>query len=158
MFGLNLWGDQLHKQSSGLMDAMDFSFSGENMGRGQRMFAPMRNLAEANQRRQLSQGMDQLASAPGLTAGAREQMRQGLMGQYQQGMAQTDAQYSQQASQMDLNIWGMENQNALQAYMTDEQIRASRFANQSGGFMDWLGGAASGFIGGVGAGLGQAIV
>ena len=143
-----LFGDQLHKQSSGLMDAMDFSFSGENMGRGQQMFAPQRMLQEANLRRQMSGQMNRLQGAPGLTAAAREQMQQGVMGQYQQGMMQTGAQFASMANQADLNLWGQENQMRLGAFGTEEQIRASRFANQGGGFMDWLGGAASTMIGG----------
>ena len=152
-----LWGDQLDKQDVGMLGQMDFQFGSGNIGRGERMFAPQRALQESNLRRMLNQGQERLQSAPGLTAAAREQMQQGLFGQYQQGMMDTGSQFASMANQADLSIWGAENQALTSGYGMNEQIRASRFTNQGGGFMDWLGGAASGFIGGVGEGLGKSI-
>lgn len=151
-----MFGQQLHKEPSGLGDTMSMAFGPENRGRGEMMFSPQRHLAMANQRRMLGQNLEGLQGAPGLSASAREQFRQRALGQYQEGMNQTDLQFASLENQMDVDLWGRENELAMNRANMEEQIRASRFQNQGGGFMDWLSGAASGLIGGFAGGAGAA--
>jgi len=151
-----MFGPQLHKQSSGLGNTMDMAFGPENMGRGETMFAPHRALAEANMRRQLGQNLGSLQQNPNLSEAAREQFRQRATGQFQQGMGQAGLQFAGLESQFDMDLWGRENELAMGRAGLEEQVRASKFQNQGGGFMDWLGGAASGFLGGIAGGAGAA--